>query len=211
MNRVSIRQRVVNLVPILVVAAVIVAGGCAIFKSFFPPPVPKTSGASLVRGYLAAAVGRSARAEASGGIYAREIDGKDIYLPGVAVFLEDPQTGKRSDEVRTDLSGRFTVQVPGQSRYRLCWKSKVYGDGCLQDLISAGREPLFLSTVLIRLPTKDGFAASFGKVRLEDEVAGYQGRSVWRRAAAVGSIMVPRLRIIGVKHDDRQSCLTTVA
>ena len=133
------------------------------------PPNDSTAyhGSHLVRGYLAVAVGRSAKAESSG-IYARGIAGKNIYLPGVNVYLEDPQTSKRSDEVRTDLSGRFTVEVPGPGRYHVCWKSKVYGDGCLKDVFSAGHEPLFLSTILIDVPRREGFIASFGKVRFED-------------------------------------------
>lgn len=168
MKRFHIDERGVSPALLLAIVVVIAVAGFAIYKYFFPAPVPKAIGSNLVRGYLAAAVGRSAKAESSGGIYAREIDGKDIYLPGVTVFLEDPQTGKHSDEVRTDLSGRFTVQVPGESRYRLCWKSTIYGNDCLKDLFTAGREPLFLSTVLIRLAQKKDTVASFGKVRFED-------------------------------------------
>jgi cytochrome c5 len=122
-----------------------------------------------VRGYLAVAVGRSARAEASGGIFAREIEGQEIYLPGVTVFLENLRTNQRSDNGKTDLSGRFTVRVPGEGQYRLCWKSNVYGDGCLKDSFQAGREALFLSTVAIRLAQKADFVASFGKVRFADD------------------------------------------
>src|SRR5262249_35438731 len=46
---------------------------------------------------------------------------------------------------------------------------KVYGDDCLKDFISAGREPLFLSTVLISIASRAGFVASFGKVRFADD------------------------------------------
>jgi hypothetical protein len=120
-----------------------------------------------VRGYLAAGVGL--RRDLNGLATTREFEGKDVYLPGVTVYLEDPQANKRSDDALKDLSGRFTVRVPDPSRYRLCWKSRVYGSGCLTDLISAGTEPLFLSTVRIKLPPKPGFVASFGKVRFADD------------------------------------------
>ncbi len=168
MKRFWTSQRGISLFWVLTIVAVIPVGGFALYKYFLSAPVPKAGGPSLVRGYLAVAVGRSARAEESGGIYAREIEAKDIYLPGVTVFLQDPHLGITSDEVRTDLSGRFTVQVPSEARYNLCWKSKIYGDGCLKEFISAGREPLFLSTVLIRVPAKQGMVASFGKVRFAD-------------------------------------------
>ncbi len=168
MKRFRMTQQGVGLLYLLAVLALIPLGGFAIYKHFHPAPAPRVTTSSLVRGYLAVAVGRSTRAEGSGGIYAREIEGKDIYLPGVTVFLQDPHLGTTSDEVRTDLSGRFTVQAPSEARYNLCWKSKIYGDGCLKEFIIAGREPLFLSTVLIRVPAKEGMVASFGKVRLED-------------------------------------------
>jgi cytochrome c5 len=129
-----------------------------------PPHVPQSN---LVRGYIAVAVGRSGQAESSG-IYSRQYPGKNIYLPRVTIYLKDAQTGKPSEEARTDLSGRFSVRVDGESRYQLCWKSDVYGADCLQDIISAGAEPLFLGTVLIRVPAKEGFIASFGQVRFAD-------------------------------------------
>lgn len=167
-------QRGATPLYLIILVGALAFGGFAISKYLVPaepvqPRPRKDNLANLVRGYLAVAVGRSARAEASGGIYAREIEGQEIYLPGVTVFLENAQTSKRSDERRTDLSGRFTVRVPGEGRYRLCWRSKVYGDGCLKDLFTAGREPLFLSTVPIRLTQRADFVASFGKVRFEDD------------------------------------------
>lgn len=140
-----------------------------------PPPLvpaaaePKSFATNLVRGYLAVAVGRSPKAEASGGIYARELEGKDIYLPGVEVYLEDRKNNKRSEPVATDLSGRFSLQAPSAADFHLCWKSTVYGDGCLKDSFKAGTEPLFLSTVLVGVPQKQGFVASFGKVRFKDD------------------------------------------
>jgi hypothetical protein len=130
-----------------------------------PAPVPQSN---MVRGYIAVAVGRSPQAESSG-IYAREYPGKTIYLPRVTVYLQDAQTGKTTEEAVTDLSGRFTVRAAGESRYNLCWKSDVYGSDCQKGVITAGVEPLFLGTVLVRVPHKDGFIASFGKVSFADE------------------------------------------
>jgi len=169
MRRFSILTFGTGLLLILAIGALILSRGFTHQRPVFAAPPPSASGSNLIRGYLAVAVGHSASAEASGGLYARGIPGKEIYLPGVTVYLEDGQTANHSDEVRTDLSGRFTVRVPAESRYRLCWKSGVYGSDCQKGLISAGREALFLSTVLIRVPRKEGFAASFGKVRMADE------------------------------------------
>lgn len=127
--------------------------------------------ANLVRGYLAVAVGRSNKAEASGGIYAREYPAQDIYLPDVSVWIEDPQNNLKSDAVKTDLSGRFTLLAPKKSSYRLCWKSDLIGGDCLSGTFKAGAEPLFLSTLLVRVPPRQGFMASFGKVRFADDSA----------------------------------------
>ena len=128
-------------------------------------------GSSLVRGYLAVAIGNSSRAEVSRGIFDSGVEAKDIYLPRVAVYLQDAISGNPTDPVQTDLSGRFTLPVPRPSRYRLCWKSKLYGDDCLQEIFNAGDEPLFLGTALIPVPFKSGFVASFGKVRFNDDSA----------------------------------------
>src|SRR6266850_759523 len=173
MNLSQVGQRGAGPLYILTILALIVVGGLAVSKYFFPANaqinLPKSNLSNLVRGYLAVSVGRSSSADSTGGIFARDVDAKQIYLPGVIVFLEDPQTQKRSSEALTDLSGRFTITIPDEGRYRFCWKSKVYGDDCLKDLVSAGREPLFLSTVPIKVPPREGFAASFGKVRFKND------------------------------------------
>lgn len=119
-----------------------------------------------VRGYLAVAIGRSGDAEKNG-LYSRLIDPKDIQLPGVDVYLEDPQTGKTSETVKTDLSGRFTLYAPDKGRYRLCWKSRVYDSGCTDAFISTGK-PQFLSNVRIPIARKQGFAALTGRVNQAD-------------------------------------------
>ncbi len=152
----------------LAIAFVIVAGGCAIYTLATPTPAPKASAPNAVRGYLAAAIGRSADPEL-GGFNSAAIDGKDVYLPGVTVFLEDALTGKRGDSARTDLSGRFTVYAPDKGRYRICWDSKVYDSGCTAVFVSAGSEPQFVSTLRIRVPAKRDYVAVFGHVTTADD------------------------------------------
>lgn len=132
-----------------------------------PTPVAKPVGSNEVRGYLAASVGRSADPEL-GGIRWATIEDKQIYLPGITVYLEDPQTGQRSAPARTDLSGRFTLYAPARGRYRICWDSKIYDSGCTTFFASTGGAPQFVSTVNIRLPAKRDFVAIMGHVDLPD-------------------------------------------
>jgi cytochrome c5 len=143
------------------IAAAIAVSGCQPSA----PPLPQVSNA--VRGYLAVAVGRSAKAEA-GGIYSREVQDKDIYLPGVSVYLDDPQAGKRSKPVRTDLSGRFTLFAPDTARYRICWESKVYDKGCTPVFVSTGSGPQFVSTVNIKVPHRQDYVAVMGRITTPD-------------------------------------------
>lgn len=145
--------------------AVLVAG-TMLWTSCAPDASPLVR-TPTVRGYLAVAVGQSEQAERSG-LYSREIEPKDIFLPGVTVYLEDPQTGDRSEETVTDLSGRFTLYPPGSSTYQLCWSSEVYGDGCTPANLAAGGTPQFLSTVYVELPRKEGFVAMIGEVTTAD-------------------------------------------
>lgn len=159
-----LRKRAVSLLYMFAIVSVIVVTACAPSS---PPPASKVDASNSVRGYLAVAVGRSAKAE-SGGIYSPVIEGKDVYLPGVTVFLEDPQTGKRSNSARTDLSGRFTLYAPDKGRYRICWESKVYENGCTTFLVNAGSAPQFVSTVNINVPRKEGYVAMIGHVTTAD-------------------------------------------
>lgn len=158
---------------------------------------PEAQQSNIVRGYLAAAVPvpantqrdpdsrrKPVRPDTSGIAGRRRGDDrraartdartdppaelKDIYLPGVSVFLEDPQASLRSEAGQTDLSGRFTLYAPAPGRYRLCWKSGVYGDGCTDDLVSAGSESRFLSTVRIQLPPQKDFVLMSGRVTTAD-------------------------------------------
>ncbi len=147
-----------------------VAAGCAALQYFPTQPVVRNIGdPAIVRGYLAVAVGRSAEAE-SGGIYSRAYEAQDIHLPGVTVYLDDAAGGGAAGPaVRTDLSGRFTLHAPKDAKYRLCWKSEVYGGACMQTPFRAGHEPLFLSTQRVQIARRDGHVASFGKVRFTDD------------------------------------------
>ena len=136
-----------------------------------PPPTdtppPASAQIPVVRGYLAVAVGNSPDAE-SGGIFASKIDGKDIFLPGVEVYLEDPQTALTSEPAITDLSGRFTLFAPAQGDYRICWNSAVYDSDCTPVFVNAGSSPEFVSTVHIRIPPRSDHVAVLGHVTTGD-------------------------------------------
>jgi hypothetical protein len=117
----------------------------------------------LVRGYIAARPGQ----QREGGIVLLA-SGKDVYLPGVEVFLGEPQGGVASRPGKTDLSGRFTVFAAKEGRYHICWKSPVYGAGCDSRFVSAGGAPQFVSTVRIPLPVLAGHVAIAGHVVTAD-------------------------------------------
>jgi hypothetical protein len=122
-------------------------------------PRPKV-GPQAVRGYIA--VRPAAKNADIAAVFIPA--GKDIYLPGVDVYLSDPQTNQTSNTVRTDLSGRFTVFAPQAGRYHVCWKSPVYGAGCDSRFISVGNRPQFVSTVRIQLPVRPRFVSIAGHV-----------------------------------------------
>lgn len=176
MTRLSTSERGVSTLYLLTIIAVLALGGFAVTHravstaaSQQPRPRPRVDNlATLVRGYLAVAVGRTAKVDQTGGVFSRELDGKDIFLPGLEVYLEDPQTNAVSKSGTTDLSGRFSLYAPGKGRYRLCWKSKTYGDGCTAVYISGGSGAAFLSTVNIRLPARKEYVAVFGNVKNAD-------------------------------------------
>ena len=154
-------------------AAVLLAlvASCAVLQYFPTQPVTKNlADASIVRGYLAAAVGRSADAE-RGGLYSREFDPQDIHLPGVSVYLEDVASGSAGDAVQTDLSGRFTLRAPKAAQYRLCWKSPVYGGECLPSPFLAGHEPLFLSICACACRRRRTMSPASARVRFADDSA----------------------------------------
>lgn len=161
-----------NVLYLLTILVAVVFGGFAISKYLVPvtaqKKLDKSALSNIVRGYIAVAVGRSAKVESSGGLYAKEIDGRDIYLPGVEVYLEDPQIRKVSKTAKTDLSGRFTLYAPEPGRYRICWNSDVYGSGCTAVFVPAGSSPQFVSTVDIRVPDKKDYVAVMGHVTAAD-------------------------------------------
>lgn len=174
MKRLPTGERGVSALYLLTVITALAIGAVAVSQRFVPTqlpaqPRPRVDNLSnLVRGYIAVAVGRTGKADLSGGLFSRQVEGKDIFLPGLEVYLEDPQTNAASKSVTTDLSGRFSLYAPGKGRYRLCWKSKIYGDGCTAVYISAGSRAEFLSTVNIRLPARKEYVAIFGSVKNAD-------------------------------------------
>lgn len=186
MNYSHTTQRGMTSFFLLAIIASLAFGAVTVSKYFGPTPqtLPKDPLANLVRGYIAMQVPRSkgvapndnvrpptsaqiaaTRASSSLG---RQIETRDLYLPGVTVFLEDPKTQKRSKEARTDLSGRFTLYAPEPGRYSLCWKSDVYDSGCSEPFVTAGLSPQFLSTVPISAPSRKDFVAMMGHVTNRD-------------------------------------------
>ncbi|MDT7540188.1 MAG: hypothetical protein QOE33_92 [Acidobacteriota bacterium] len=174
MKRVRINQRGASPLHLLALIALITLGGFATFKHFAPAPdlaQKRTTGknnlANIVRGYLAADVGGQIREQQTRAAVVRPAS-KDIYLPGISVYLEDVKTSKHSDVAQTDLSGRFTLYAPAPAHYRICWKSDIYDSGCTTDLVSAGSTPQFVSTVRIQLPARKGYVAMTGHVTAAD-------------------------------------------
>lgn len=161
------RKRGISLFALLAIVIVVAVAGFAIYKYFLPGWWPKRTESNLVRGYLAVSLGPSERPNA-GGVHSPSKEGKDIYLPGVTVFLEDPNNATKSDTARTDLSGRFTLYAPARGRYRICWKSPVYGDGCTPVFVSTGSAPQFVSTVHVTLAAREGHVAITGRVTMAD-------------------------------------------
>lgn len=133
-------------------------------------PRPRVSPKLIVRGYITAAAGGFVKQVSITNAAVVAPRSKDIYLPGVPVFLEDALTHSRrvSGAVRTDLSGRFTLYAQRVGRYRLCWKSTVYGSGCDTRIISLSGQPQFISAVRIPLQSRAGFVAITGHVRTAD-------------------------------------------
>lgn len=167
MKPLPIRNRGISLLGILVIVVVVAVGGFAIYRYLIPWWWPKRPVSTLVRGYLAAATERSDLLNFNQSSPPTK-GGKDIYLPGVTVFLEDPKNARTSNIARTDLSGRFSLYAPAPGRYRICWKSPVYGDGCTPVFVSTGSAPQFVSTVHLILPPREGQVAVMGEVTMAD-------------------------------------------
>lgn len=116
----------------------------------------------LVRGYLAVRTG----GQTLGGPQDPEV--RDVYLPGLRVHLVDLIRNVDGESVFTDLSGRFTLPVFDEGRFRVCWEWDGVGAGCIEDIFSASSENVHLSTLRITLPQDRKHAIVFGKVRLQD-------------------------------------------
>ncbi|HWW76528.1 MAG TPA: hypothetical protein VNZ44_14115, partial [Pyrinomonadaceae bacterium] len=101
-----------SLLPFLVIAVTLAFGGFAAFKNFYPAAAsaqrarPRNNLWNLVRGYVAANVGGGLQREPLTAVVRGA--SKDVYLPGVDVFLQDEGSRRQSDSSQTDLSGRFT-------------------------------------------------------------------------------------------------------
>ncbi len=116
----------------------------------------------VVRGFLAASVGgKSELGDKSPPV-------EVIYLPGVHVFLRDPQTNVDTDAVTTDLSGRFTIRVKNPARYRVCWEAKAIPNGCSQGAISVSLPHQSVGTIRVPLPREQGSVAVYGRVSQGD-------------------------------------------
>lgn len=103
-------------------------------------PAPKR-GPLIVRGYIATDI--AGRIDTPG-IAVPQLLPRDVYLPGIVVFLRNLSGGDDSKPNTTDLSGRFTLLAPKPGRYNVCWKSKGFQDGCGKDIISV-TAPVFLN------------------------------------------------------------------
>ena len=138
------------------------------------PPVNggKSVGMPLVRGYVAAAVSQDKPnpdgPPAPG-------SSRDVFLPGVTVFLHDLVTNTDTSSVRTDLSGRFTLRAPHAGRYTLCWKAEGFESGICSDVVAVGSNPVHVGTIRIKPDRRGGTTAVFGSVRMKD---GTRGRTL---------------------------------
>jgi hypothetical protein len=124
-----------------------------------PAPAPK---GVFVRGYIATTVG--GRVDVPG----VPPPARDVFLPGINVFLRNDQTGEESKPAITDLSGRFTLRAPSEGRYRVCWKAPGFVDDCSKEIFSVSSAPVHVSTVHIMPDRGDRTTVVFGKVRMKD-------------------------------------------
>jgi hypothetical protein len=131
---------------------------------------PRPRPSLAVRGYITATgrFGQPAGIDVTNVVVVNKGAIKDVYLPGVNVYLQDAVSRKTSSMVKTDLSGRFTIFAPQVGRYHLCWKSNVYGAGCDSRFVSAGAQPQFISAVHIPVKQRLGFVAMVGHVTTAD-------------------------------------------
>lgn len=122
---------------------------------------------ALVRGFIVASVGGGNLKELRRGAQS-SAPFEDIYLPNVHVTLLNLETQTQSGPVTTDLSGRFTVKVPEQGRYQVCWEAKDFKPGCVDQIVSVGGGYENVGTLRISLPRDEGKVSLYGSVTLAD-------------------------------------------
>jgi hypothetical protein len=121
---------------------------------------------AFVRGFIAASVGGVNFKTLRQGVANAPLE--DIYIPNVRVTLRNLTTLTDSGPVTTDLSGRFTVRVPQQGRYRVCWEAKDFNAGCDEQIFSVQDEYENIGTLHIPLPRDEGRVGLYGSVTLAD-------------------------------------------
>jgi hypothetical protein len=129
-------------------------------------PTKQLSEKKYVRGYLVAQIPDRSKQNQKSGL-------KEIYIPNVAVTLQETSSGSSVGEATTDLSGRFSFPAQKKGDYKLCWKLDGYKSGCLSKPVQVKSRPVNVGNVVI-LPEAD-FEKSvvvYGKVGLRDEQDG---------------------------------------
>lgn len=154
---------------IATVLAVLMLAQCRHYgTTTYPDPYgPRTvSPQVLVRGYVAVGIPTEVRLVRF--TAAPEPRMRDIYLPGLRVFLQSLADQSKSAVGITDLSGRFTLPARADHRYRLCWESKSFGDGCHKEAFTTGSTPTFLSKVRISTKMTQKRSMVYGRVSFAD-------------------------------------------
>lgn len=149
-----------TLFGLLIVVAVLIAIILGLWKFF--PANPKPSGPTIVRGFIAVAVGAQHSANAT------DQQKEEIHLPSIQVVLRAVGTTNDSAPSITDLSGRFTTQVKTPGKYQVCWKGEGFGSGCVGKPFTIAGRFQSIGTVLIPLQRERDSVAIYGTVRLAD-------------------------------------------
>lgn len=131
----------------LIICATVAITGCR-------KKVPPTGGAA--HGFIYAQL-RGVETTGAGGI-------RQIFLPGITVYLKNVSTNATSPKVVTDLNGRFVTTKQPAGTYQVCWEGTGFVSGCdQQNLVihSANVYPL-----PIGIPPERGVV--FGRATLAD-------------------------------------------
>jgi hypothetical protein len=121
----------------------------------------------VVRGYIAASVGATDRPFTH--VPLRVPPRRDIYLPGIEVYLLDLlNVVKDVEPVRTDLSGRFTLRAQKTSRYQVCWRAEGFIESCSEGIIPANPGFQHVGTLRISPTQEQDTTVVFGKVAFKD-------------------------------------------